>query len=383
MDTPDIAVAAEVVDETPEAAPEPRKPDVKAATGILQRAVKSAAGRSREGGELWVFAIRDEVAELLAGSPFDPDSYLQNAYREIAKSSMLQTAVREAGPTVLGAVMLGATLQLPIGGPLGQFYITPRSEKYKDGEGVERWRTVAVPMIGYRGFFELGYRSGNVSHYDYVIVRQKDVWSGVKANSERGKFYDYEQFAEGEYDELDDDEKTKRALRGVVAIAKLTNGQTAWQYLSKTAIEARRPRKIEHTPWSGPHAEAMYVKTPHRELAKYLQLSIQSAKAVEADETISVWNQLTESLDTLAPEQNAITVGDQDGNGADPGEAGSDQDGSSSASESPPEGSKPAGRRTAKSSPKGDPRDDSIERLPDDADYEPWLSRLAAAQAAK
>lgn len=287
------------------------KPKAAKPSGILARATHSAAGRERQGGEKFVFRIRDEVAELLEGSPFEVDSYLQAVVREIEKQPKLRDACNEAPESVLGAVMLGATLQLPIGGPLGQFYLTPRNEKQGDG-----WRTVCVPMIGYRGFFELGYRSGKIQSFDYIIVREGDVFE-LGGSSERGKFFTWQQYADGEYDELDENGK-KRELRGVVAIAYPTNGgRPAFQYLSKAAIDARKPKRTQNTPWEGPHFEAMYVKTPHRELAKYLELSIQTAKAVEADETISLWNRATSSLDTLQPDQTAITTGDEPGIVAD------------------------------------------------------------------
>lgn len=274
-------------------------PNPTTSSGLMARAQQTAptaAARTREGGEGYLFSIRDEVAELLTGSPFEVDSYLQAAYRTVLGSSQLVTATKQAGATVLGAIMLGATLQLPIGGPLGQFYLTPRGE----GRDANR-RTVCVPMIGYRGFFELGYRSGRIRSYDYLIRREKDTWR-MGANSERGKYFDWEEYAGGEYDE-NDEHGEKRRLTGVVAIANtLDSGTPTWQFMSEAAIARRKPRTVKNTPWEGPNSDAMHVKTVHRELAKYLQLTIATAKAVEADETISQWNRHTGALETLAPD---------------------------------------------------------------------------------
>lgn len=284
-------------------------------SSITARAQTAVAGpRKREGGEAFVFGVRDEVAELLTGSPFDVDSYLQAAYREIQKSNLLVQAARESGPTVTGAIMLGATLQLPIGGPLGQFYLTPRSEKRGKG-----WAQLCVPMIGYRGFFELGYRSGRVSFYDYLIVREGDTFS-QGSRSGRGNWYEWEQFAGGEFDD-EDETGAKRPLTGVVAIARLVNGDVQHKYMSRTAIERRRPTKWEKSPWNGKDAEAMYVKTPHREMAKYMQLSIATAQAVEADEHIAEWNRVTESITTVHDEDVEGRVYDEDGNASDVDEA--------------------------------------------------------------
>lgn len=267
---------------TPPAKPKP--------SGLLSRI---PAAKPRGGVEQWLFtSVRDEVAELLRGSPFDVDSYLQNAYREIEKSNQLRMAAEQAGGTVLGGIMLGATLQLPIGGPLGQFYLTPRGE----GRGQDR-RTVCVPMIGYRGFFELGYRSGRVASYDYKVVREGDKFE-EGSNSERGNWYDWER-AEGFDGDEGENGVDVRPLTGVVAIVRLLNGNVQYRHMSRATIDRRKPKNTTNTPWEGPHAEGMYIKTPHRELAKFQQLSIATARAVEADEAISIWNRATESVETI------------------------------------------------------------------------------------
>lgn len=253
-------------------------------TSLLTKAqAATGAARKREGGEAFVFGIRDEVAELLAGSPFNVDSYLQNAYRVIAASRDLVAASSQAGETVLGGVMLGATLHLPIGGPLGQFYLTPRREGRGDNQ-----RKVCVPMIGYRGFFELGFRSGRVAKYDYRIVRDGDTFDEW-ADSEGGNRFMWRGMPDG-----DDD----RPLTHVVAIAKMLSGEVSFQAMSRHKIDGRKPSYTTNTPWEGKHAEAMYVKTPHRELAKFQQLTIGQALAVDADENITNWNRATQALET-------------------------------------------------------------------------------------
>lgn len=272
---------------------------------ILKKAQTAVAGpRKREGGEAFLFSIRDEVAELLADSPLQVDSYLQAAYREILKAPLLVKAAtdHQGGPTLLGAVMLGATLQLPIGGPLGQFYLTPRGVK----RGNE-WGNVCVPMVGYRGFFELGYRSGKVSHYDYRIVREGDHFREF-SNAEKGNWFEWEGLPDGEDD---------RALTHVVALARLSSGDIQFQTMSRYRMDRRKPTKTQNTPWEGPHQEAMYVKTVHRELAKFQQLTVGQAKAVEADEVISMWNRNTEALETIRDETRMLGTG-EDSPPADP-----------------------------------------------------------------
>lgn len=338
-----------------------------ASSGILARAQKATdPEKDRRGVEGWVFGIRDEVAELLTGSPFDVDSYLQSAFRVISDSKDLQAAARQAGATVLGGVMLGATLQLPIGGPLGQFYLTPRKRN-----GVAE----CLPMIGYRGFFELGYRSGRVRAFDYIIRREGDTWA-TGANSERGKFFDWQQFSDGEFDELDE-KGERRKLTGVVALAyTLGSTEPTWQFLSRDAIEKRRPSYWQSTPWNGKDAEGMYVKTPHREMAKFMQLSIASATAVQLDEQL-VW--AAKGSTGVAPLSDDAQADYGDGapteSGQNPGQDQRPEPETVTVASRPAESPKPADGRTAAR----DPRPDSIERLPDDADYEAWLDRVAGA----
>jgi len=357
-------------------------PTPPATSGIMKRV--SAGGRVRVGGEDYLFSIRDEVAELLTGSPLEVDSYLQGAYRTIIASPQLVQAARESGPTVLGGVMLGAQLQLPIGGPLGQFYLTPRAEGYGENR-----RQVCVPMIGYRGFFELGYRSGRIRAFDYIIRRVGDTYR-QGGDSARGKFFEWEQFEGGEFDELDA-EGNRRALTGVIALAHtLGSSEPTWQFMSRATIERRRPKHWESTPWNpnakaGDNSEAMYVKTPHRELAKFLQLSIATARAVEADEMIAEWNKVTGAVETLDTaegrhysETGEITA---DATPHEPGDATpSATNGAESAPVADPAPENAADGRVQKPrSPINGPEDapDSVERVPDDPDYEPWLNRIS------
>lgn len=319
-----------------------------ATSALTRRAQQSAGGRDRAGVEQWLYvSVRDQVAELLQGSPFEVDTYLQAAYRVIEASKDLRAAATESGTTVLGAIMLGATLQLQIGGPLGHYYLTPRNEN---------GRKVCVPMIGYRGFFELGYRSGMIRKFDTIAVRELDDWSGLKANSERGQYFDFAEYADGEFDEFDE-KGERRPLRGVVALAHpLGNQPPAFKYMGRRAIELRRPRHWKSTPWNDPveaTREEMYFKTPHRSLAKMLQLSIATARAVEADETISLWNRHSDAIETLRPEQTAPAEVEGADSGAISTEPGQSQDVAPSAGVSPSEPPKAADGRTAPQSTEG------------------------------
>lgn len=257
-------------------------------SNILARA-QGAGPRRREGGEAWVFSFRDQVAELLAGRVRDVDGYLFNVFRQIAASKPLIESTRAS---LAGGILLGATLGFEVGGPLGHFYFTPRwnrnAVRVVDGKEV-KGAFECVPVIGYKGFFELGYRSGHVAAYEYVRVREGDTYDSG-ADSERGNWWTWKQMPGG---------SPTRPLTHVVAIAKLLSGQRSSLPMTIDEILSRRPTQWEKTPWGkAEFADAMATKTPFREQAKFLRLSTDLALAADADERVSLWNQQTEAIET-------------------------------------------------------------------------------------
>jgi len=283
-------------------------------SGILARAQRASAPRERQGAEAWVFSFRDQVAELLAGRVRDVDGYLFNTFRQIAASKQLREATRDS---LAGGIMLGATLGFEVGGPLGHYYLTPRwnrnATRVVDGKQISG-AFECVPVIGYRGFFELGYRSGHVAAYEYVRVREGDTFDSG-ADSERGQWWTHKPQPGG---------GTDRPLTHVVAIAKLLSGQRSSLPMTIEEILERRPTQWDKTPWGQPKfADAMATKTPFREQAKFMRLSTDLALAADADEMISRWNRETDSLERDYADEPArvITVGPGE-NGAESSVAG-------------------------------------------------------------
>jgi len=314
--TPAVETPAQPAAESPAPAAEPT-PAATPGTFLARVQKTEKAARVREGAEAWVFSFRDQVAELLAGRVRDVDGYLYNVFRTIAAVQPLRESTRDS---LAGAILLGATLGFEIGGPLGHYYLTPRFNKnaVKIVEGRERRGSFeCVPVIGYRGFFELGYRSGNVSAFEYVRVREGDHFE-TGSDSARGNWYEFKALRGGD---------NKRPLTDVVAIAKLTNGQTSTLAMTVEEILSRRPTSWEKTPWgNAKFADAMATKTPFREQAKFLRLSTDLALAVNADEMVSLWNRETEAIDTRRDEdgddtaetvttgEDARTIDESDGN---------------------------------------------------------------------
>ena len=207
-----------------------------------------------------VEAQRPAIERQLAGA-MNSDAFVRAVLNQVSKTPLLH----QADPsTLLGAVMLAAQLRLEIG--TGEFHLTPRTER----RGKPDERVVCVPIIGYGGYIKLIDRAG-IEVDEPFFVREGDAFK-IAANSERGRFYDW--------DPIDDEES--RPWTHVIAYARRTKG-TTWVPLTRAQVEAVRPYGWERTPWKT-HEEQMAKKTAIRALAKYLPKSTDLGRAIEADE---------------------------------------------------------------------------------------------------
>lgn len=208
----------------------------------------------------WITANRGAIETQLAGA-MQSEAFVGTVLNEIRKSAKLQKATPVS---VLGAVVLAAQLRLEIGSGLGQFYLTPRMEK-----GVQ----VCVPIIGYRGYTALAYRSGMVASIATELVREGDTFRRG-TDSKRGRWFVHEPLEDGDED---------RPWTGVIAVARLNSGGTVWEYLTRKAVLKRRPSGWESGPWRT-NQEPMARKTGVRALAPMLPMSVAFAQALSTDE---------------------------------------------------------------------------------------------------
>lgn len=199
------------------------------------------------------------IEAQLAGA-MNSGAFVRAVLTSVQKSPDLQQATPQ---TLLGSVMLAAQLRLEIGDALGHFYLTPRKEK-----GVQ----ICLPIIGYKGFIELAYRSGRIEKIETFLVRDGDQFTHG-GNSERGRFFDW---TPQDYDE-------DRPWTGVVGVAKVKGGGTVWAYLPKEKVLARRPGHWKYTPWAT-NEEEMSRKTIIRAMAPYLPMSTELGRALAEDE---------------------------------------------------------------------------------------------------
>ena len=85
--------------------------------------------------------------------------------------------------SVLGCLLKAAIFGFRLSPELGQCWIVPRNMKTKTADGKDEWRKVATFQIGYKGWMELAFRSGEVESFDASVVRGGDLFEYEKGSA--------------------------------------------------------------------------------------------------------------------------------------------------------------------------------------------------------
>lgn len=200
------------------------------------------------------------------------EQFMRTGITELRQNTDLQ---RCGGPSLLGAFLTAARLGLEVGGPMGEYYLTPRLLKVPGGAANEKeWQV--VPIIGYRGLVKLARNAGVGAVKAWVVYEGDHFEEG--ANSERGPFFDFRPVP---------GDPAGRKEAGVLAVARLSGGDVQHVYLTIQQVEARKARGSagDKGPWASDRA-AMIRKTGVRALAGELPQSTLLALARAADEQV-------------------------------------------------------------------------------------------------
>lgn len=237
--------------------------DTAPSTDLSQKIADAQPPERRTARDL-LASMEGEFAKALPAH-LPVERFMRLALTEVNQSSALAACTPQS---LLGALVTAAQLGLEPGGPLGQFYLTPRKIK-----GVMQ----VVPIVGYQGLRDLAYRSGQVDSIQAVIVREGDVFRRG-ADADRGIWFEWEPAA-------DDDDS--RPMVGVLAVARIRGAGTVWRYLTRQRVLERRDRGSagQNGPWASDF-DAMALKTALRDLAKDLPKSTALAVATQVDETV-------------------------------------------------------------------------------------------------
>lgn len=171
--------------------------------------------------------------------------------------------------SLFGAVIQCAQLGLEPGGALGHAYLIPFENRKK---GI----TEVQFIIGYRGMIDLARRSGQIISLEAHAVYEGDVFEcqfGLESTLRHVP--DWQNVNRTQDDKL----------QFVYAVAKLKDGGTQFEVMSKAEINAirARSRASSYGPWVTDYV-AMSLKTVIRRLFKYLPVSIEMQQAIGYDE---------------------------------------------------------------------------------------------------
>jgi recombination protein RecT len=171
--------------------------------------------------------------------------------------------------SIVGCVMGAAELGLELSGPLGQAYMVPR---WNSKIGMQ----AATLQVGYRGFHQLAFRSGQVRSFPARVVYEKDVF---KVRYGSNQWLEHEPCLEAE----------RGPIVAFYAVLNFLKGEPDFEVMSLAQIEAHRDRycrdkngKINEV-WVS-NFEEMGAKTLIRRLAKRAPLSVELVRAAVLDE---------------------------------------------------------------------------------------------------
>lgn len=161
--------------------------------------------------------------------------------------------------SLFGAVLQCASLGLEPGSALGHCYLVPYGK-------------TCTLIVGYRGMIDLARRSGQIVSLSAYCVHQADE-------------FHYELGLHPDIRHVPSPDAERGPVTFIYAVAILKDGGCQFEVMSRAEVEAIRKRS--KSGGSGPWAtdwEAMAKKTVIRRLFKYLPVSIEATRAVEADE---------------------------------------------------------------------------------------------------
>jgi len=169
--------------------------------------------------------------------------------------------------TMLAAVMECAQLGIVPDGILGHCYLVPYNNTQKRRQEVQF-------LMGYKGYIELGHRSGKIDAIDGFAVYEKDSYDVELGTHPLVRHTPYG----------GDDPGPLVAAYGLV---RMKGGIPHFRWLwPRDIARSRKASKTADKSWSPwqTHPEAMWIKTAIRMTAKFIRLSPEMQRAVALDE---------------------------------------------------------------------------------------------------
>lgn len=196
----------------------------------------------------------------------DPDVFMARILNEVRRSRELMACTR---PSLMGAILNCAQLGLEVG-PLGHYYLTPRSNKGKQE---------VVGVIGWKGYLELARRAVPMT-IDADDRCVNDFWL-------------YQRGTDPKLLTHPPDDGDRGEVLGYWAAASWSGGH-AMQYMSNSELERHAKRyasnsRGEVSGFARTNWVAWCRKTVVRQMSWKLPMTSQMALALETDEAPTYW----------------------------------------------------------------------------------------------
>jgi recombination protein RecT len=195
--------------------------------------------------------------EKVVGKTIGVERFTRTVMTEIRRTPKLLEC---SADSLLGAMMLAAQLGLEPG-PLGHVYLVP-------------FKGQVEFIVGYRGYVELAYRSGQV----------KDIAASIVAADEP---FEYRKGTRPFLDHSPQPRERASEVVAAYAVARLRTGGTVFEVIYPDEWELAQQRSAAGAKNLGPwaeHTDAMIRKTAVRRLEPMLPKSPELAVALERDE---------------------------------------------------------------------------------------------------
>lgn len=201
--------------------------------------------------------VQAQLGAALPGVGIKPETFVRWCVTALRKNPALLKTNRQS---LLGAMVQAAQLGLDPSGATGQAYLVP----FKDE---------CTFIVGYKGYINLAYRSGQIASIDAKVVYANDAFS-----------YAYGLNPKLEHVPCDGD---RGELRAAYAIAKIKGGDTVFVVLTAGDIArikaSSASARSASSPWAS-HPASMWQKSAVRQLSKLLPLSTEAMTALGRDE---------------------------------------------------------------------------------------------------
>ena len=173
----------------------------------------SAYANSPQGQKLISYAIKD---------PKKRSAFVTSIVSAVSANPELQDCT---SPSIISAALQGVSLGLAPSPQLGQFYMVPfnaKEKRDKSGKVVEPACKKATFVMGYRGYIQLAYRSGQ-----YLDIDARPVVQGEYLGKDKYTGRPIFEWIE------DDEQRESLPVVGYMAYFELTNGARKVIYWSK------------------------------------------------------------------------------------------------------------------------------------------------------